>query len=399
VTEGVAQLGDLIDEMEHLINYYACLAHPSLGLFIACWIANTYCFEQFRYCGYMGIRSATPQCGKTRLLRLIGALSNGKPSVMTCPTAAVLFRCGRKVLLIDEVERLRNQDRDTFGLILAVLNSGFEQGSEIERNERVSKSNGGNVSDTYQLRSYPIYGPKAFAGIEGLADTLADRTFFVQMIRSAVRMPRLNMKYEESRFEAIRTSLSRWFEQNEKVLTDVYRLLPNELPELRGYDDRFQDISEPLYVLAKVADEERGSEKYLILPRLLQSLTVFAGRRMRSERERSIVALLEYVNSTMGQSELVFINTGALLAHCREVVELSGITSGAALADFLGNFGVSPIQNSAGDRRGYRFRRDWVDGLMRAYSERQSKALAHPNTPLQGVNVSEIGSSNDLAPS
>src|SRR5829696_7952974 len=99
------QLGHAIEMMESLINHYTQLAHPSHGLLIACWIANTYAYEEFRYCGYLALRSATPQCGKTRLLRLIAALSNGNPRVMTCPTAAVLFRCGRKVLLIDEVDR------------------------------------------------------------------------------------------------------------------------------------------------------------------------------------------------------------------------------------------------------------------------------------------------------
>jgi hypothetical protein len=392
VNEVVVPLADVLNEMEGLIHYYIRLAHPSLALFVACWIANTYAFETFRYCGYLGIRSATPQCGKTRLLRLIAVLSNGNPKVMTCPTAAVLFRCGRNVLLIDEVDRLRNQDKDSYGAILSILNSGFEKGSEIERNERVSKSNGGAVSDTYQLRSYPIYGPKAFAGIEELADTLADRTFFVQMVRSHIRMPRLNMKKTEARFEAIRTRLSQWFKSNMKSITDQYDALPDEVPELKAYDDRFQDVLEPLYVIGKVADDERGNGKTSVVTRFLDAVAVVAGRRMRSERERALVALLRYVNARQGQSDDVFIHTETLLAKCMEAVELSGIKTGAALADFLGNFGLSPTRDRTGDRRGYMFRRDWVEGLMKSYGDR-------PDTPLQSVNVSEAGSYSGDSPS
>ena len=33
--------------------------------------------------------------------------------------------------------------------------------------------------------------------------------------------------------------------------------LPDELPQLREFDDRFQDLAEPLLVIASLADEER----------------------------------------------------------------------------------------------------------------------------------------------
>jgi hypothetical protein len=342
------------------------------------------------------LRSATPQCGKTRLLRLIAALSNGNPKVMTCPTAAVLFRCGRKVLVIDEVDRLRNQDKDSFGAILSVLNSGFEKGGEIERNERVSKSEGKAVSDGYELRSYSVYGPKAFAGIERLADTLADRTFSIQMSRTPTRMPRLNMRLMEAIFDDLRANLTAWFNDNNINIQKAYQELPDVVPQLSSYDDRFQDISEPLYVLATVADAERGHKA--ILPRLFEGLAVVSERRMRSERERAVVALLQYVDCEMKQSEQMFIQTQTLLDHCRQVFDLAWITSGAALADFLSNFELSPARNSTGDRRGYTFTRDWVDRLLHSYSGRQIQAPVLPITPMQSVNVSEIGSYSSGSP-
>src|SRR4029077_13525208 len=109
------RLGDLIEEIETCLNHFITLPDSTLGIVVACWIANTYSYEEFRYCGYLALRSKTPRCGKTKLLRLIGALANGNPKVTTLPTPAVLYRCARKVLLIDEGDRLRNQDRETFG--------------------------------------------------------------------------------------------------------------------------------------------------------------------------------------------------------------------------------------------------------------------------------------------
>ena len=64
------RLGDLLEEVELLILHYLVLPARSLALVIATWIAMTYSYERFDYAGYLALRSATPRCGKTRLLRL-----------------------------------------------------------------------------------------------------------------------------------------------------------------------------------------------------------------------------------------------------------------------------------------------------------------------------------------
>src|SRR5206468_1920072 len=138
-----------------------------LAMLIALWIANTYAFERFHYAGYLAIRSATPQCGKTRLLELISMLAKGTPSITTMPTAAVLFRSTQRVMLFDEVDKLRNSDRETYGDVMAVLNCGFQRGALVQRVDRGKAS--------FPVVSFSVYGPKAFAGIENLTDTLADR--------------------------------------------------------------------------------------------------------------------------------------------------------------------------------------------------------------------------------
>ena len=90
-------------------------------MLIACWVALTYCFQRFGYCGYLALRSATPRCGKTKLLRLLAHLVKGAPiSITTCPTAAVLYRRFGTVLLLDEVDRLRNRDNEAYGQVIGV---------------------------------------------------------------------------------------------------------------------------------------------------------------------------------------------------------------------------------------------------------------------------------------
>src|SRR5439155_518090 len=86
-----------------------------------------------------------------------------------------------------------------------------------------------------------------------------------------------------------RSGLEVWASLSTDRLKETYATLPKELPELSGLDDRLQDISEPLVILAKSADAERP-EGRLILPRLLEGLSAAAGRREPSDRERSLVA-------------------------------------------------------------------------------------------------------------
>ena len=168
---------------------------------IACWIANTYLYKAFRYVGYLTFRSATPRCGKTKLLRFVGILCHGAPRPTTSPSAAVLYRGAREVLLLDEVDGLRNKDKETHSTIIAVLNAGFEEGGVIER---VAKDEAGN----FVVHEFPVYGPKAMAGIEHLTDTLADRAFAIDMYRADKRMPRLNMRKMDNTCKEIREQLT-----------------------------------------------------------------------------------------------------------------------------------------------------------------------------------------------
>ncbi len=198
-----ARLADLLEEIAGLVEHYVCLPRAALNVLIACWIAVTYCHERFQYCGYLALRSPTPRCGKTRLLKIIAMHAHGEPPITTDPTAAVLFRCRRRVLILDEIDRLRSQDRKTFGQVMAVLNQGFEKGGIVERTE---KGPGGE----FHVVQFPVYGPKALSGIERLTDTLADRAFTIHMKRSRHRMPRLNARRLRDKAETIRIALANW---------------------------------------------------------------------------------------------------------------------------------------------------------------------------------------------
>ena len=105
--ENEGTLAQLLDEIKTLIITYITLPAAGLAMLVAVWIVGTYVFQHFHYFGYLNLRSATPRCGKSRLLRLLAMLVCGIARITTDPTAAVLFRATRKVLILDEVDRLR----------------------------------------------------------------------------------------------------------------------------------------------------------------------------------------------------------------------------------------------------------------------------------------------------
>ena len=352
------RLADLLDEIARTIKQFVKLPKPELAIVIALWIALTYCFQHFRYCGYLALRSATPRCGKTTLLRLLGQLANGSPSITSMPTPAVLFRTTRPVLLLDEVDKLRNADKEKYGEVLAVLNVGFEYGGCIERCD----------GKTHEVKQFPVYGPKALAGIEGIADTLADRSFQIQMERSAQRMPRLNLRKVDELFVQLRLGLQDWSEDREKLIADAYDNLPDQLECLTPFDDRFQDISEPLIVLATLADAERPEGPKVLL-RLLDGLNAAAGRREPSGREKQLLAFLDIAVNKLGQAGEVFVRSAELVADCAVVEDLAYIETPKRLAGLLAHFDLKPDFNHAKTERGYWVTKAWVETWRGRYAK------------------------------
>lgn len=350
--EAPPRLADLVDQVAHTINYYCRLPSAELALLAACWIALTYLYEGVRYCGYLAFRSPTPRCGKTRLLRILSFVAVDLPPITTTPTAPVLFRSQRKVLILDEVDRLRNADKENFGAVLAVLNVGFEKGAVVERTE---KAKGGN----YEVRNFPVYRPVALAGIESLADTLTDRTFQIQMDRTTERMPRFSARMLDDLTEQVRAGFQMWADLHRNEVETAYDALPDEVPMLKDFDDRFQDISEPLVVLAAMADEERPNGP-LILPRLLEGLKAAAGRREPSGRERELLAFIEATKAKLGEKDEIFLPSAEALGLCQGREDLARIETTRALAGFLKHFGLFPKAKN-GEVRGYNISREWLE--------------------------------------
>lgn len=359
-------LANLLEEIADLITHYVSLPKPELSMLIAVWIAQTYCFESFQYCAYLAIQSATPRCGKSKLLGLIRRFVKDTPPISTTPTPANLYRTPHRVILLDEVDKLRSSDKEKFGEVLAILNVGFERGAVIHRQAR-------NTSGNWYQQAFPVFGPKVLAGIETLVDTLADRALFIRMVRTAKRPPRLRFQRLEGRFKTIRDSLDWWVTEHSDDIKQCYDSLPDQVPELSTFDDRLQDLAEPLLVLAFLADAEPktaspgGTVQAGIWPRLLSGLQEAAKERQPSGREEALVAFLALAHRRLSGQSSCFSPTTTLLWEFEQIEELQWIKTAKTLSNFLRAFDLRPRQSVDGTCRGYDLTKIWVDDWSQRY--------------------------------
>jgi hypothetical protein len=202
------------------------------------------------------------------------------------------------------------------------------------------------------------------AGIEGIVDTLADRSFQIQMERSAIRMPRLNLRKMKDLFVQLRAGLQVWVDHHKEEIVEAYDGLPDQVDCLKKFDDRFQDISEPLIVLATLADAERP-EGLKVLPRLEEGLNETAGRREPSGREKQLQEFLIIADEKLGKKDVAFIPSVALVEACAKIEDLSYIETPKKLAGLLKHFDLIPKSN--GSERGYDLAREWVEKWRSRY--------------------------------
>ena len=347
------RLTDLLEELAFTLSRYLYFPHPAAAMLIACWIAATYTYRTFTYCGYVAIHSKKPGSGKTLLLDLLSALAKDNPPIYTSPTGAVLVRSHQDVTLIDEVDRLRGQDKQTYGQILAILNAGFASNGVVPRTERVDEKG------QFDVVNHPVYGPKAFAGLEKLEPALASRCFHIEMTQAPKRPPRFSLRTFGETATRLRTDLDTWASLHQEEIARAYSELPTELHVLRRYDNRYQDISEPLIVLATVADAEYGGGQQ-ILPVLLEGLRLASSERAPAQGERLVVALQEILLPMLGDHPSCFIPSKDLLGLV-QAGGLSWIDSTKDLATVLAKYGLSPYSN--GSVHGYEITKDCLMAL------------------------------------
>jgi putative DNA primase/helicase len=210
---------------------------PFVAEGLALWVLHTHAIAAADITPRLAILSPEKRCGKTTLLKVLGALVR-RPLQTTNVTVAALFRTVEKyepTLLVDEADTFLAEREELRG----ILNSGHDRkGAQIMR----------CVGEQLEVRCFNTWAPVAIAAIGAIPETLHDRSVVVQMKRrrpgeSVAPLRRRHL----AALEHLPRKCARWKADHLALLENI------ELAAPIGLSDRAADNWEPLLAIAEVA--------------------------------------------------------------------------------------------------------------------------------------------------
>jgi Domain of unknown function (DUF3854) len=353
----------LIEIIDALLRRFVFLKDARLYLLIALWTLATYIHQKFEYMPYLWVTSPAKRAGKTRLLEFLREITDNPTAIWVNPTEAILFRSAHrgKTLILDEMERLRQKDKDIFGAVMAVLNSGFQKGGSVPR---MVKGKDGTLTEG----EWSTYSPKVISGIASVADTIADRSFVIKMVRrvrSKEKLDRFRRRKLAKEFGDTVCQLKIWAAARADVIEKIYESITDEPADLRGCDDRFLDIAEPLLAIAVQADAESPSG---ISDRLVALLKSIGEGRDDSQDDPAIQAAVEVLVKLLGDQDIQFARSADVLKSFQAESALAWVKSTRSLGGFLSKLGMHSRRDPTGTVRGYDISRSWVQEITERYA-------------------------------
>jgi putative DNA primase/helicase len=162
---------ELLDDLVATVSRYLVLP-PAAPETIALWVMHAHLHDTASISPILAVTSPSPECGKTTLLDLLGALVP-RPLPASNITAAALFRAVEKwqpTMLVDEADTfIRDSDE-----LRGVLNSGHRRSAAY-----VVRT----VGEDHDPRQFRTWAPKAIALIGKLPPTLASRSIEIELRR------------------------------------------------------------------------------------------------------------------------------------------------------------------------------------------------------------------------
>lgn len=177
--EVVEILNNCYNGIDFILRQYIDLKEEYYSI-ISLWIIGTYVHDSFNTFPFLFI-NAMRGSGKTRLLKLISALSKDG-DIQANISEAVLFRTAKgRTILLDEMESIGNKEK---GLLRELLNAGYKKGIKVKRMHKGKNEDG---EEEMQVKEFDLYTPIAIANINGIDDVLADRCIQLILEKSTKR--------------------------------------------------------------------------------------------------------------------------------------------------------------------------------------------------------------------
>ncbi len=365
---------DVLEKITAFVRRYVVLSEQQLVL-LALWVLHTHALDAADTTAYLNIKSAEKRSGKTRLLEVLSLLT-ARPWLTGRVTAAVLVRktsAEQPTLLLDESDAAFKGDREYAEALRGILNAGFRRGGVA------SLCVGQGASLTY--KDFPVFCPKAIAGIGRLPDTVADRSIPIVLRRRSPseNVERFRFRKVEPEARPLRDAAAAWAETHLESLKGREPDLPDAL------DDRAQDIIEPLLAIADAVGAEWPEKARRA------AATLLAGGE-REDSESLGVRLLRDLRSIFDGEKAERLSTGTLLKVLRAAEDapwgsLRGEPLDArGLAHLLKPYGIRPekLREGKGTFRGYR--RSSFDDAWSRYTPEEAE---HPEHPELSANRAE----------
>lgn len=232
----------LIGTIEEYLRAYLSFSDNRYYLPLALYAVLEHCWDEcFDVVPYLSVGAAVKGAAKTRVLELLSYLGGEERTVLVdgSITVAALYIeiAAKKVILIDEAEQLQNPHSP----LRPILNGGYRRGQSMIR-----KIGGEN-------RRFPNFGPKVFAQIGDVYDSLRDRYITVEMQRrvsggSTESVPQV----VNEQGAKIAAEIAQAVRQRMDEIRCAYRNYHVLYPSLGFLPDRDMEIWRPLFALCQV---------------------------------------------------------------------------------------------------------------------------------------------------
>jgi hypothetical protein len=227
---------DLLDDLAEAIGDYVVISKEQLWC-VALWVAFAHCFAAAACAPKLWINSAEKRSGKSRLLQVLRHLVTRPLSAEYISPSAIfrIIEAQRPTLLLDEIDTYFKDNE----AIRGIFNSGFDpQGGAI-----ISVPSG----DGWEAKRFSTWAPQAMAGLGEVADTVADRSFRIELERKPRDKTVKRLRHRDvGPLVDLAQKAVRWSADHCKDLVGAAPTMP------RGLNDRASDAWELCIALAIV---------------------------------------------------------------------------------------------------------------------------------------------------
>jgi hypothetical protein len=241
----------IVAALEALIKRHVIVPVAGAVLIVALWALASWLIDRFDVFPYLGIKSPTKRCGKSRLLEVLLVIVR-RPLPAANTSEAALFRTTtlcQPTHLMDEAQYLHARD-DRSSPLHDLLAAGHRRPLAWVRRM------GGKDRD--KVQSFNVFSAKAIALIGDMTDILADRTIPIAMRRrkKAETVSPFFFSQAERDADDLRRAIMRWVMDHADDVQAVFE----QAPSPAGLEDREAELWWPLMAVAKMTIPDRLAE-------------------------------------------------------------------------------------------------------------------------------------------